>query len=75
MKVINGRVFDPAQGFVARDLATEGSLIVAEGSGEVIDAAGCYVIPGLVDVHFHGAVVRISATLPPRACSALPTLS
>ena len=56
MKVINGRVFDPAQGFVARDLATEGSLIVAEGSGEVIDAAGCYVIPGLVDVHFHGAV-------------------
>ena len=56
MKVINGRVFDPAQGFVARDLGTEGSLIVAEGSGEVIDAAGCYVIPGLVDVHFHGAV-------------------
>ena len=56
MKVINGRVFDPEQGFVARDLCTEGGLIVAEGSGEVIDAAGCYVIPGLVDVHFHGAV-------------------
>ena len=49
MKVINGRVFDPAQGFVARDLATEGGFIAAAGEGEVLDAAGCYVIPGLVD--------------------------
>ena len=56
MKVINGRVFDPEQGFVQRDLCTDGSFITAEGSGEVLDAAGCYVIPGLVDVHFHGAV-------------------
>ena len=56
MKVINGRVFDPEQGFVQRDLCTEGSLIAAAGDGEVIDAAGGYVIPGLVDVHFHGAV-------------------
>lgn len=23
--------------------------------GEVVDAAGCYVIPGLVDLHFHGS--------------------
>ena len=56
MKVINGRVFDPEQGFVQRDLCTDGSFITAEGSGDVLDAAGCYVIPGLVDVHFHGAV-------------------
>lgn len=56
MKVINGRVFDPEQGFVQRDLCTDGSLIAAAGDGEVIDAAGGYVIPGLVDVHFHGAV-------------------
>ncbi len=56
MKVINGRIFDPELGFVQRDLCTDGALIAAEGSGEVIDAAGCYVIPGLVDVHFHGAV-------------------
>ena len=56
MKVINGRVFDPEQGFVQRDLCTDGNLITAEGGGEVLDAAACYVIPGLVDVHFHGAV-------------------
>jgi len=24
--------------------------------GETLDASGCYVIPGLVDVHFHGCV-------------------
>lgn len=23
---------------------------------EIIDAAGCYVIPGLLDVHFHGCI-------------------
>ena len=56
MKVINGRVFDPELGFVARELYTDGTLIAAEGGGEVLDAAGCYVIPGLVDVHFHGCV-------------------
>lgn len=57
MKVINGRVFDLAQGFVDREICTDGALI-AERSGDeqVLDAAGCYVIPGLVDVHFHGAV-------------------
>ena len=29
MKVINGRVFDPEQGFVQRDLCTDGSFISA----------------------------------------------
>ncbi len=26
------------------------------GSEEIIDASDCYVIPGLIDLHFHGAV-------------------
>lgn len=25
-------------------------------AGEVLDARGCYVIPGLIDLHFHGAM-------------------
>ena len=57
MKITGGRVFDLEQGFTARDLFTSGALI-AESSGDdtVLDAAGCCVIPGLVDVHFHGCV-------------------
>ena len=55
--VRGGEVFD-GTGFSARDLALEGGLIAADGApgdGEAIDAAGCYVIPGLVDIHFHGS--------------------
>ena len=57
MKIINGQVFDLEQGFLSRDVCTDGSLIApASGDDAVLDAAGCYVIPGLVDVHFHGCV-------------------
>ena len=57
MRITGGKVFDLEQGFVARDLCTDGSLISAvSGDQQVLDASGCYVIPGLVDVHFHGCV-------------------
>ncbi|MGM9618865.1 MAG: N-acetylglucosamine-6-phosphate deacetylase [Oscillospiraceae bacterium] len=55
MRITNGRVFDPAAGFVARDVCFDGEQIAAESrGGEVYDASGCYVIPGLTDIHFHG---------------------
>ena len=55
MKITGGRVFDPGAGFVRRDVCTDGALISAvSGGGEVFDASGCYVVPGLTDVHFHG---------------------
>lgn len=57
MRITGGQVFDLERGFTARDVCTDGALISAvSGDGEVLDAAGCYVIPGLVDVHFHGAM-------------------
>ena len=57
MQIINGQVFDLKEGFVSRDVYTDG-VYIAEKSGDdaVIDASDCYVIPGLVDVHFHGCV-------------------
>lgn len=57
MQIINGQVFDLKEGFISRNVCTDGAYI-AEKSGDdvVIDASGCYVIPGLVDVHFHGCV-------------------
>lgn len=57
MKIINGQVFDLERGFVPRDVYTDGTLIApSSGDSQSLDAAGCYVIPGLVDVHFHGCV-------------------
>lgn len=57
MRITGGQVFDPAEGFTRKDLYTDG-ILIAEASDDdvVIDADGCYVIPGLVDVHFHGCV-------------------
>lgn len=57
MKITGGQVFDLQKGFVSRDLYTDGMTIAAQsGDDQVLDATGCYVIPGLCDVHFHGAV-------------------
>ena len=66
MRIANGKVFD-GQCFRERDVAVEGrafSSIEASGgeacgacgAADTLDASGCYVIPGLIDVHFHGAM-------------------
>ncbi len=56
-KVIrNGMVVTP-EGVINADVAISGEQIAAIGSGldakQVIDAAGHYVIPGVLDVHVH----------------------
>ena len=65
MRIANGKVFD-GQCFRERDVVVEGqafSHIEASGvatcdagGADTVDASGCYVIPGLIDVHFHGAM-------------------
>ena len=57
MVIKNGRVYLPGQGFTDCDLGF-GELIEAAGSlGEGgYDASGCYVVPGFVDIHTHGAM-------------------
>ena len=68
MRIANGKVFD-GQCFRERDVVVEGQTFSSiEASGDVacgaggaadtLDASGCYVIPGLIDVHFHGAMGR-----------------
>ena len=54
MRLTGGRVFDPLKGYQRRDLCLEGDTIVAESGGETVDVSGCWVIPGLTDLHFHG---------------------
>lgn len=64
MRIRNAEVFDTGQGFVKKDVYIEGGRFVekacygggdaARGAEQIIDAAGLYLIPGLVDIHFHG---------------------
>lgn len=59
MIIKNALVFNLEQGFVEKDVVIEGGYFTGEKraaqEGEtVIDAAGNYLIPGLVDIHFHG---------------------
>ncbi len=56
MIVKNADVFTEDGVFVPGDVFIEGERFVHQAGGEVIDASGCYAIPGLVDIHFHGCV-------------------
>lgn len=57
MRITGGQVFDLEQGFIARDVCFDGEeLVNASAGGQTYDASGCYVIPGLTDLHFHGCV-------------------
>ena len=58
LAIINGHVIDPASGLSApRDILVEGETIARIGTSlkgdAVIDASGCIVCPGLVDIHVH----------------------
>lgn len=56
MIIKNADVFTEEGTFVLKDIYIEGNLFAEQAGGEVIDGAGCYAIPGLVDIHFHGCV-------------------
>lgn len=62
MLIKNGLVFNAGCRFVKGDVVISGGRIgqaPAAGeaeTGDVIDAGGCYVLPGFVDIHTHGAM-------------------
>ena len=57
MKITGAQVFEARGTFVSRDLYVDGGMLTdRDCGGEVLDAEGCYAIPGLTDIHFHGAV-------------------
>ena len=55
MKIINGLVFGEDHKMHAKDLCFENGVITENCDGEVLDASGCYVLPGFIDTHIHGA--------------------
>ena len=63
MIIQNGSVFTEKNTFEPMDILTEGAFISALSPSlkgrpkeEVYDASGCILIPGLVDLHFHGCM-------------------
>lgn len=57
MKISNAKVYTEEGIFKVQDVYTDGGLIAAQsGDDIVIDGTGCYLIPGLTDIHFHGCV-------------------
>ncbi|MCD8084216.1 MAG: N-acetylglucosamine-6-phosphate deacetylase [Clostridiales bacterium] len=57
MKIIHAKVYTEDGVFVQKDVYTDGEKIAEKsGDGEVLDGTGCYLIPGLTDIHFHGCV-------------------
>lgn len=55
MLIQNALVYSEDHTFQPGDVAIENGLFAEHADGEIIDAAGCYAIPGLIDIHFHGA--------------------
>ncbi|MCC8101328.1 MAG: N-acetylglucosamine-6-phosphate deacetylase [Clostridiales bacterium] len=62
-RIQNGRVYTDRYCFEEKNIYIIGERLVDrtaydafEGEETVFDASGCYVIPGLTDIHFHGCV-------------------
>ena len=71
MIIEHGLVFNDRYEFAESPLYIEDGKICDAASGPVIDASGCYVIPGLVDIHFHGAAGYDFCDATPEALSAI----
>ena len=56
MRITNVNVFQPDGSFAKGEIAMEDGRFVRHSEGAFVDGEGCYAIPGLVDIHFHGCV-------------------
>ncbi len=55
MRIKNGLVFGSDHRMHAMDLCFENGVITEVSACGEYDAAGCYVLPGFIDTHIHGA--------------------
>lgn len=57
MKIQNVKVFTESGIFEEKDICINNDRICKESEDSIVfDGEGCYAIPGLIDVHFHGCV-------------------
>ena len=56
MKISGAKVYTEEHVFAEKDIFISGDRIVSsDAGGPVIDAKGLFAVPGLVDIHLHGA--------------------
>lgn len=55
MKLFGGSVFGPDHKLHRKDLCFENGVITDTSEQGELDVTGCYVLPGLIDTHIHGA--------------------
>ncbi len=55
MKIKNGLVFNGEHKMEQKDLCFENGVITENSNSGEFDAEGCYVLPGFIDTHVHGA--------------------
>ena len=77
MRIINGTALYPDGSLRPADLSVEGGRIAAltapSGLNGDFDAAGCYVTPGLVDIHVHGVMGDDTSDGTPNALDTMRT--
>lgn len=56
MKLVGGNVFGPDHKLHKQDLCFENGLITECSDDGVLDVTDCYVLPGFIDTHIHGAM-------------------
>ena len=58
MIIKGAKVYTEEGTFAEKEVCTEGEVFTeTSGDGEkVVDGSGCYLIPGLTDIHFHGCM-------------------
>ena len=56
MTITNVNIYTSNFDFQKGSLSIDGERIVDTPQGEIIDGQGMYLIPGLIDLHFHGCV-------------------
>lgn len=73
MIIKNALVFTLEQGFVNKDIKIKDGRFTDEDIAEdiVVDAQGNYLIPGLVDIHFHGCAGHDFSDGTPEALEAI----
>lgn len=54
MIIKNAQVYTEGFAFEKRDVAVEGELFAETAGGGTVDASGLLMLPGLIDIHFHG---------------------
>lgn len=76
MRIAKGRVFVGAtfvdeDVFIVDDRFATAGIAGDESSREVVDASGLYVVPGFIDLHFHGCMASDCCDARPETFSAI----